>query len=90
MEIKVEKASTERLEELDVHSWPVWEKDISEFPWDYKEPEIFYVVEGKAILNPMGDGKVVEIEEGDIVTIPKGMKCYWKVTEKIKKHYNFG
>ena len=29
------------------------------------------------------------IEPGDLVRFPKGMSCTWKVTQPIRKHYNF-
>jgi len=63
----------------------VWEKEPSEFPYEYDQEETFYVVEGKAVVKT--DTDEVEFGAGDVVIMPKGLKCTWKILEKIKKHY---
>jgi len=89
MKIKIEKPDEKKLEELNVKSWPMWEKEPSTFPWEYTETETCYILEGRVKVKPE-DGEEVEIKKGDLVTFPKGLKCTWNVIEKIKKHYNFG
>ena len=37
--IHVEEPTEEKLLMLNVKSWPIWEKEISEFPWEYDETE---------------------------------------------------
>ena len=87
-EVKIEKPSEDLLKELAVESWPVWEKEVSDFDWEYDDWETFYVIEGKVKVDtPQG---TVAFGKGDIVTFPKGMKCTWHVLEPIRKHYNFG
>ena len=44
--------SQERLEELGVAGWPIWEKEISTFPIDFDETETAYVLEGEIIVTP--------------------------------------
>jgi uncharacterized cupin superfamily protein len=56
-----------RLASLGVDHWPIWEKEASEFPWEYFEDEISYILEGRAIITPEG-GEPVEISKGDLVT----------------------
>ena len=90
MEIKIEKnPSQEKLEELGVFSWSIWEKEISEFPWEYTDQETCYFIGGEATI-VAEDGRETVIEKGDLVTFPKGMKCVWKITQPVKKHYKFG
>jgi uncharacterized protein len=90
MEIRVEKnPSSEKLAEIGVLNWPVWEKEISKFPWHYDEREMCYILEGKVSVTPE-NGSPVEIEKGDLVTFPAGMSCFWEIKENIRKHYNFG
>jgi len=89
MEIVVKKPTEEELKEMDVESWPIWEKEVSEFDWEYTEKETCYVLEGKAEV-ATENGEKVEFGKGDLVVFPKGLKCVWKITEPIKKHYNFG
>lgn len=77
-----------KLDVLYVDDWPVWTKEVSEFDWEYDKTETCYIVEGEAIVTPE-EGAAVTIREGDMVTFPKGMKCTWKITEAIEKHYSF-
>ena len=87
MEIKIEKnISDEQLE--DIKKWPVWEKEVSEFPWHYYETEVCYILEGQVVVTPEG-GEPIEIFPGDYVTFPKGMSCNWDITKDIRKHYKF-
>jgi len=78
-----------RLEELGVSTWPIWECDVSEFPWTYDEQETAYILEGRVEVTPEG-GEPVVIEAGDLVVFPAGMRCTWKVLAPIRKHYAFG
>jgi uncharacterized cupin superfamily protein len=88
--IKVEKnPSAQRIDGLGARSWPIWEKEISEFPWFYDEPEICLFLEGDVIVTPDG-GAPVRFGKGDLVTFPQGMKCTWKVLQPVRKHYKFG
>jgi uncharacterized cupin superfamily protein len=89
MKIEIERnPSEERLKKLGVEKWQIWEKEVSEFPWYYDETETCYILEGNVIVTPQA-GEPVEIKKGDLVTFPKGMSCTWKITNPIRKHYNF-
>lgn len=88
-EIKVEhEPGGERLKELGVSSWPIWTKEVSEFPWQYDAQETCFLLEGDVIVTPEG-GEAVEIKKGDLVTFPKGMSCTWKIRKDVRKHYKF-
>ena len=86
--IKVEQPSEEKLEELGVKSWPIWEKEASEFDWHYDSRETCYLIEGKVVVET--DDQTVEFGAGDLVTFPEGLDCVWKVKEDVKKHYKMG
>jgi uncharacterized cupin superfamily protein len=89
MKITVERNPGEEvLDEMGVRDWPIWTKEVSEFPWSYDMTETCYVLEGRVVVTPDG-GEPVEIQPGDLVTFPVGMSCRWKVVEPIRKHYNF-
>lgn len=89
MEIKIEKQpSQEKLQQLGVFKWPIWTKEVSEFPWNYDTKETCYILEGNVIVTP-DRGEAVEIGKGDLVTFPAGMSCVWKIRQDIRKHYNF-
>ncbi|MFH1552524.1 MAG: cupin domain-containing protein [Candidatus Omnitrophota bacterium] len=88
-EILIEKPDTKKLEELEVDSWPIWEKEVSRFNWSYNEEEICFILEGKARVEPE-EGEAVEFGPGDLVTFPKGMNCAWDITSPIRKHYRIG
>lgn len=89
MEVKIEKSPTqERLNQLGVKNWPIWQKEVSIFPWEYDAEEVCYILEGKVTVTPENQ-EPVEIEKGDLVTFPRGMKCEWDIKEDIKKHFDF-
>jgi len=81
--------SAARLEQLGAKKWPIWEKEVSEFPWHYDEQEICYLLGGDVIVTPE-NGKPVQITKGDLVTFPQGTSCTWKVLKPVRKHYKFG
>jgi uncharacterized cupin superfamily protein len=88
--ITVEKnPTTERLHALGVQEWPVWEKEVSRFPWQYSEQEICYILEGEAEVSP-SQGEAVRFGKGDLVVFPAGLTCTWNIIKTIKKHYHFG
>jgi uncharacterized protein len=77
------------LDEQGITRWPIWEKDVSEFPWHYDEQEVCYLLEGDVTVTP-DSGKPVRFGKGDLVTFPAGMSCIWKVHKRVRKHYKFG
>jgi uncharacterized cupin superfamily protein len=85
---KIEKPTPEQLKKLGVDSWSPWDCDPSEFDWQYPSTEVAYVQKGRVIVTEEG-GEEVEIKAGDLVTFPKGLKCRWKVIERIEKVYTF-
>lgn len=89
-EITVERAvSEERLRELGIREWPIWEKGASTFPWSYGDAETCYFLEGEVVVTPDG-GEPVTMGKGDLVTFPAGMSCVWAISAAVRKHYNFG
>lgn len=89
-EIRIDRNPTdERLKALDIFRWPVWTKEVSEFPWHYTEEETCYFLEGDVVVTPEG-GDPVPMGKGDLVTFPMGMHCTWKIRKDVRKHYRFG
>ena len=86
MKPKVRKPTENEKQEAE--SWPIWEKEESEFPWEYSDQETCLILEGNAVVkSPEED---VEFGPGDYVVFPQGLKCTWEIKKKIKKHYKFG
>ena len=85
MRVEVESISQERAEELGVFEWPVWQRGISRFIWQYDATEVCYLVAGRARIETE-DGNV-EVESGDLLTLPDGLACTWDIREPIRKHY---
>lgn len=81
------KPAEGELEKMNVRSWGIWECEVSSFDWEYDAVETCYILEGKVKVQTE-DGET-EIEAGDLVTFPKGLKCKWDVREAIRKHYKF-
>jgi uncharacterized cupin superfamily protein len=88
-EITIEhNPSEERLKELGVARWPIWEKEVSEFSIDFDEAETAYVLEGEIVVTPRG-GEPVRIVPGDLVVFPAGLDSDWQVVKPLKKHYSY-
>lgn len=89
MQIQVTRnPDAQRLNELGVHDWPIWEKEASTFPWHYDATETCYLLEGDVVVTPEG-GEPVQLQAGDLVTFPVGMDCTWEIRSPVRKHYNF-
>ncbi len=86
MKVKIEKPTEEKLRELGVENWPIWEKEVSTFDWYYDTNETFYVIEGEVEVE-LDDGTKVSFGAGDLVTFSEGVKCTWHVKKPIRKHY---
>ena len=69
--------------------WPIWSKEVSEFPWEYDQPETCLILEGDVTVTNE-DGASFNFGAGDWVVFPQGMKCTWKVNKPVRKHYRFG
>jgi uncharacterized cupin superfamily protein len=89
MQILVEHyPSPAKLEVLGVYDWPIWEKEVSTFPWSYDTQETCYLLEGEVVVTPEG-GEPVEFGRGDMVIFMAGLKCTWEIRQAVKKHYDF-
>ena len=89
MKIEVKRPAREELENQGVFDWPIWEKEVSSFPWTYDSSETCYFLEGDVIVTPDG-GDPVSMGKGDLVTFPAGLSCTWEVLEPVEKHYDLG
>ena len=87
MNISIKKLSKEELSKLDIFSWPIWECEVSEFPWTYSEKESCLILEGQ--IEVKTEFETVKIIPGDFVVFPKGLSCTWKVSKPVRKHYSF-
>ncbi|NPA45489.1 MAG: DUF861 domain-containing protein [Chlorobi bacterium] len=85
--MKVIKPTQEQI--ASTSSWGTWEKEVSEFPWEYSDKETCYILDGEAEV--ISDkGKKITFKKGDWVEFEEGLKCTWKITKDIKKKYMFG
>ncbi len=89
MQITVRKPTNNELKNLDINSWNPWSCDIERFTWEYSTKETAYILEGRVIVET-DDGTAVELEPGDLVTFPAGLKCTWDVQEPIRKVFLLG
>jgi uncharacterized cupin superfamily protein len=88
MQIKVEKLNQEELKKRGVFSWPIWEKEVSRFNWEYDSIEECYFLEGQVTVQAK-NGESVSFSKGDFVSFPKGLVCTWDIKKPVRKHYNF-
>ncbi len=86
-EIKIREATPEKLKTLNMDAWSSWSCEPSTFDWEYPGDETAYIQEGRVTVKHKGGE--TEVNAGDLVTFPKGMKCVWVVHEPIRKVYTF-
>ncbi len=85
--MNVWKPSLEEIEKT--KSWDIWNKEQSEFSWQYEERETCYILEGEAeVIDKRGNR--VTFKSGDMVQFDEGLVCTWKIKKEIRKRYYFG
>ena len=71
-------------------TWSIWACGSSEFEWEYTQAEKCLILEGSVTVCDNPDaGHSISFGPGDFVQFPDGLKCIWKVTQPVKKHYDF-
>ncbi|HLC96642.1 MAG TPA: cupin domain-containing protein [Candidatus Nanoarchaeia archaeon] len=85
--MEVRKPTKEEKEEA--LTWPIWEKEETEFPYHFHEKETCLILAGHAQVKSES-GDTVKFKAGDLVVFPKGLKCTWKILKPIRKYYKFG
>lgn len=86
--VVVNNPSQEKLAELGVSKWAIWEKEVSKFPIDFGSTECAYVLEGEILVTPKG-GDPVRIVAGDLVAFHAGLDSQWEVVKPLRKHYSY-
>lgn len=83
----VSKLKYEEILQMDIKSWPIWTKEVSDFDWYYDSDEECLILEGEIeVETPEG---IYTINANDFVTFKKGLSCKWKVKKPVRKHYRF-
>jgi len=86
--ITVRKPNETEIREFE--TWPIWEKEESEFYWEYSDKETCYILQGKAQVFDEKGAILAEFGKGDLVVFQPGLRCKWKILENMRKHYNLG
>ena len=87
-EITVDSNPSEALlKEMGAAYWPTWEKEVSEFPWEFVTTETALILEGECEMTPADGGPSVTFKAGDLVVFPLGYKGTWEVKKALKKQY---
>jgi len=86
MEIIVRKPTQSEIEFM--QKQPIWEKEISTFPYSYDQQEMCLILEGDVeVTHKDGSAK---FGPGDLVIFPEGLSCNWNIKKAVRKHYKFG
>ncbi len=85
VQVAVEIISPQEAEERGILEWPVSRRGVSRYAWHYDATEVCYIAEGRARIETE-DGSI-EVEKGDLVTLPAGLECAWIIREPMAKHY---
>ena len=87
MNIVITKLSENEMIDMGVRSWPIWSCEVSEFDWEYSDEESCLLIDGEVEVK--SEFETVRFSAGDFVIFPRGLKCRWKVTSPVRKHYSF-
>ncbi|NLX04018.1 MAG: cupin domain-containing protein [Phycisphaerae bacterium] len=87
--MKPEIRKPTEAEKQQARSWPIWEKEASEFPWQYDEKETCLILQGEVTVTNEQAEKF-NFGAGDWVIFPQGMECTWTIRRDVRKHYKFG
>ena len=87
MKVEVIKLSESEISEQNILKWPIWSCEVSEFDWKYSDEEACLLLEGEVEVS--SEFEAIRFSAGDYVIFPKGLKCRWKVTKPVRKHYSF-
>jgi uncharacterized cupin superfamily protein len=85
--ILIKKLDDVEIQQRGINNWPIWEKEISRFDWQYDNDEECLIMEGEVAVE--SEEGTITFGKGDFVTFKKGLKCVWDVKKPVKKHYNF-
>ena len=85
--VKIASFEHKTLDSKGVFGWPIWEKEISRFPWSYDSTEECWIIEGEVEITTAD--KTYKIKAGDFVTFEAGLECTWNILSDVKKHYYF-
>ncbi|MCD4664930.1 MAG: cupin domain-containing protein [Bacteroidales bacterium] len=83
----IEKPDKNEIDKRGINNWPIWEKEVSRFDWEYSGDEECLILDGEVTVETE-DGNFT-IQKGDFVTFKDGLKCVWDIKKPIKKHYYF-
>ncbi|MDD5569796.1 MAG: cupin domain-containing protein [Bacteroidales bacterium] len=86
MKMQVRKPTSQETEKT--KNWDTWNKEPSEFEWEYDSKETCFILEGNAEVTDK-EGNKIQFGPGDWVEFEKGLKCTWKINKAIKKKYYF-
>jgi len=89
MTVEVRKPTKADIDRVKAEKWGIWEKEVSEFPYEYDERETCLIIEGEVAVTCF-DGESVKFGPGDWVVFPQGLECTWKITKPVRKYYRFG
>ena len=87
MHIEIIKLLENEIIDKSIRTWPIWTCDVSEFDWKYDKVERCYLLKGEVEVK--SEYETVRFSAGDYVVFPKGLKCRWRVTKPVQKHYSF-
>ena len=86
-ELEIIKPDDAEIARRGIKNWPVWEKEVSRFPYFYKEEEHCLFLEGEVIIETTV--AKFTLKAGDYAIFRKGLNCIWDIRQPVKKHYNF-
>jgi uncharacterized cupin superfamily protein len=80
------KATADTLRKIT--GWKIWTCAEPRFQNDYDITTTMVVQQGAAILT-FGNGEIVDLQAGDVLTIEQGASASWVISEPIRNSYQY-
>lgn len=65
-------------------AWPTWGCEASKFPWSYSENETCYVLEGRVIVTPDGEGLVLSLNSHTACVRVRGKQARQTLSRRVR------
>ncbi len=58
----LEKLTQDEIEKRKTKTWPIWEKEVSKFDWQYDSDEECYILDGEVVVKTDDSDRAVKIK----------------------------
>jgi uncharacterized cupin superfamily protein len=80
--INIRRPNSDELQQLNVSNWQIHHEPVESRERIFDQDQTLYIQSGEVTV--MHSGGQVRLSAGDLVDIPAGMSCYWRVLRPME------